>query len=457
MSAIRATHDTVSLRNEAAELTLVGSLLIDGDVFAAYCDQIDPEWLSDDMARLYFRAGLKVHERGGKVGPVPVIAELPDGGQISRADLGRLYMQLTDAAVAADQVPAIINVVRDRWARRTLHGIGSIMAKEADRFEADPFVMAAEISADIDRLHASRVTSDNEMLAESSRKLIEAIRNREDTAGCTTGLARLDDMLNGYKPGQLYVIAARPAMGKSAFAVSSLLRTALAGHGVAFFSLEMTAAEVSARAHADLMDNTTLPTFGTIMRGKINDEYLDRLTEAHQRLEGLPIWFDYSPSLTVKEIAARARRLRQEWAQKGQKLDVVCVDHLTEISPSQRYSGNPVMEVSENIKALRVLAKELDCCVVALCQLSREVEKRNDKKPQLSDLRWTGEIEQAAHVVAFLYREYYYAKDNPDFDQWNLLELSSRMDFLVRKNRQGETGDVRLWCSMPHSSVRDAR
>src|SRR5690606_5390644 len=129
---------------------------------------------------------------------------------------------------------------------------------------------------------------------------------------------------------------------------------------------------------------------------------------------------------------------------------------LTEIAPSQRYSGNPVMEVSENVKALRVLAKELDCCVVALAQLSREVEKRNDKKPQLSDLRWTGEIEQAAHVVAFLYREHYYAKDNPEADPWHLMELAHRMDVLVRKNRQGETGDIRLWCSMPHSSVRDA-
>src|SRR5690606_13600224 len=122
-----------------------------------------------------------------------------------------------------------------------------------------------------------------------------------------------------------------------------------------------------------------------------------------------------------------------------------------------RYSGNPVMEVSENVKALRVLAKELDCCVVALCQLSREVEKRADRKPQLSDLRWTGEIEQAAHVVAFLYREHYYLKDNPDAEPWQVEQSKHQMDFLVRKNRQGETGDVHLWCDMAHSSVRDAR
>src|SRR5690606_36141717 len=259
---------------------------------------------------------------------------------------------------------------------------------------------------------------------------MDSLVDKEQNAGCTTRLKALDSMFNGYNPGQFYVIAARPAMGKSAFAISSLLKTAMAGHGVLFFSLEMTGEEVSSRAIADIMDKTTAPPYSAIMRGKIRDDQVPALRDAKELLSGIPMFLDYSPSLTVKEIASRARRKRQEWAKEGQRLDVVCVDHLTEIAPSQRYSGNPVMEVSENVKALRVLAKELDCCVVALAQLSREVEKRNDKKPQLSDLRWTGEIEQAAHVVAFLYREHYYAKDNPEADPWHLMEMAHRMDVL---------------------------
>lgn len=458
MSAIRATvRDTVTLSNELAEHTLVGSLLIDGKVFAAFCDQVNPDWFADELARLYFEAGMQVHRAGSAIAPVSVIARLPDGREgLGRAELAKLYLRLTDSSVPPAQIPAVMDVVRDRWARRTLYGVGNMLAKEADKFDLDPFALSGELAATIEAINGSRAAVEASTIDQSIDDTLARLERKDVIAGPTTGLAAIDEKLNGYKPGQLYVIAARPAMGKSAFAISSLLKTALAGHGVLFFSLEMTDEEVSARALADIMDNTTMPPYSAIMRGNVKDEHIPTLKGARDRLKGLPFFVDYSPSLTVKEIASRARRKRQEWAENGLKLDVVLVDHLTEIAPSQRYAGNPVMEVSENVKALRVLAKELDCCVVALCQLSREVEKRPDKKPQLSDLRWTGEIEQAAHVVAFLYREYYYAKDNPETDPWQLMELASRMDFLVRKNRQGETGDIRLQCSMPHSSVRNA-
>lgn len=459
MSALRATvRDTVTLTNPMAERALVGSLLLDPDLFAVFGDDIQEEWISDEATMLYFRAAMNVHRSGAKIAPVTVIANLPDGLEgLGRAELAKLYMGLTDSGVHADQVPALIDAVRDRWARRTMHGIGSLLAKESDRFDVDPFVMAAEISENIDRLHVARAPVESETLGQSSEKLLKALSARENTAGATTGLRSLDRMFNGYKKGQFYVIAARPAMGKSAFAISSLVKTAQAGHGVLFFSLEMTAEEVGARAHSDIIEHPFAPHFSAIMRNDVADSQLDNLAEAHEALRHIPMVMDYTPSVTMKEIVARARKLKREWKAKGQTLDVILVDHLTEIAPSNRYSGNPVMEVSENVKALRVLAKELDCCVVALCQLSREVEKRQDKKPQLSDLRWTGEIEQAAHVVAFLYREHYYLKDNPDAEPWQVEAAKHQMDFLIRKNRQGETGDVHLWCDMAHSRVRDAR
>src|SRR5690554_3131953 len=150
------------------------------------------------------------------------------------------------------------------------------MARDADGYDLDPFAFAAELTADLDNINATQSVVQSETLEESSRRLIEALRSGEDRAGCTTGIKALDTMLNGYKPGQLYVIAARPAMGKSAFALSSLIRTAMAGHGVAFFSLEMTYEEVSARVHADLMDSTTAPPFSAIMRGKIDKGQIER-------------------------------------------------------------------------------------------------------------------------------------------------------------------------------------
>ena len=125
------------------------------------------------------------------------------------------------------------------------------------------------------------------------------------------------------------------------------------------------------------------------------------------------------------------------------------------VTPSDRYRGNKVAEAGEVSGQARALAKELDCCVILLCQLSREVEKRDDKKPIMADLRWSGEIEQDAHVVAFLYRPHYYLNSDPNADPYVVAGSRWSLDFLIRKNRNGETGDVPLWCSIAHSSVRD--
>jgi len=142
-------------------------------------------------------------------------------------------------------------------------------------------------------------------------------------------------------------------------------------------------------------------------------------------------------------------------AAAGVTLGVVCIDHMGLVTPSDRYAGNKVAEAGEVSGRARALAKELDCCVVLLCQLSREVEKRDDKRPIMSDLRWSGEIEQDAHVIGFLYREAYYLAQDPDADHNKLVDARWAMEFLIRKNRNGATDDVRLWCSIAHSSIRD--
>lgn len=134
---------------------------------------------------------------------------------------------------------------------------------------------------------------------------------------------------------------------------------------------------------------------------------------------------------------------------------MLCIDHMGLVTPSNRYAGNKVAEAGEVSGQARALAKELDCCVVLLCQLSREVEKRDDKRPIMSDLRWSGEIEQDAHVVAFLYREAYYLAQDPNADPGKISAARNSLEFLIRKNRNGETADVRLWCSIAHSSIRD--
>ncbi|MBK8085034.1 MAG: hypothetical protein IPK28_15090 [Devosia sp.] len=214
-------------------------------------------------------------------------------------------------------------------------------------------------------------------------------------------------------PEQLYVIAGRPGMGKSAYACSSLRQTAEAGFGVGLFSLEMSRDEVSARCVSDAVASASSPFFGSILRGQWSDPEGDQIMTARERLRKLPLHVDASARLTMPEIAARARSLKARYQTAGSPLAVVAIDHMGLVEPDGRYSGNKVAETGQVSRAGKVLAKRAKSCVVMLCQLSREVEKRDDKRPSLADLRWSGDIEQDADVVLFLYREAYYLQNDP--------------------------------------------
>ncbi|MET3925644.1 DnaB-like helicase C-terminal domain-containing protein [Devosia sp. 2618] len=328
-------------------------------------------------------------------------------------------------------------------------------ATETETFEADPYEVATACLADLDALMEVREEKAGASLRQATEALFDDMRNPDAPKGATTGIRILDGKLNGYRRGQLYVIAGRPGMGKSAYMCSSLWRTAQGGAGVAIFSLEMTKQEIAARMVSDACDATSAPHFGALLKGMSDPKHDDLIGAAQQALSRLPFHIDDSARLTFAQIAVKARRLKAEMAAEGITLGVICIDHMGLVTPSDRYAGNKVAEAGEVSGRARALAKELDCCVVLLCQLSREVEKRDDKRPVMSDLRWSGEIEQDAHVIGFLYRDAYYLGQDPDADPNRLADARWAMEFLIRKNRNGETSDVRLWCSIAHSSIRD--
>lgn len=449
--------DTISLTNHDAEFALVGALLNDPAAIRSIGAEVSQDWFSDPTAALFFEAVRSMERKGGGdsswqsiIGNMPSVPEDPLAAR-------KIYLALIDSAVSTSQIPGVLSIVKDRWARRSLKALGHYVSEGADLLATDPFGMTQEVTSQIDRLNASRVQSEVGSMSDSVNKMLEAIRKPDRLKGATTGIPSIDRKINGYKKGQLYVIGARPGMGKSTFMTSSLRACAQAGNGVAMFSMEMDQVEVAARTIADVIDNLKGPYFGSLIRGEVMDSHVEMIAEAAHHHKGLPIHVDASASLTVEEIVSRVRRVKAEFAENGFDLAVVYVDHLTEIKASERYSGNPVMEVSETVKRLRVAAKELDTCIVLLCQLSREAEKRDNKRPSLADLRWTGEIEQAAHMVAFLYREHYYMQLDPNADPYDLDAAKHKMEFIVKKNRQGECGDIHLWCSMAHSSVRDGR
>lgn len=445
---------TIVLNEIDAERALLGSLFAKPDAFGQVADTMNPAWFSDPLARYMFEECVKLAGEGHTLSTNVIISMLPEdcGQGVSR---GTFYANTRLSGVPADQISGLIATIKDRWARRELIAVAETVKAAAPQFGSDPFALAQDMVMSLDTLNAARAERTEGSIYDAATALIGSLDRPEGLRGVPTGLKALDRKLNGYKAGQLYVIAGRPGMGKSAFMVSSMRRTAEAGFGVGIFSLEMTAEEIAARAMSDSFDQVSAPRYGDILKGLIGDADRDSLNAAAMKLSEIPLHIDASPRLTFSEIAARARRLKAKLEAEGRFLAVLCIDHMGLVTPSDRYAGNKVAEAGEVSGAARALAKELDCCIVLLCQLSREVEKRDDKKPMMADLRWSGEIEQDAHVVAFLYREGYYLQNDPKADPGMVAAARYRLDFLIRKNRNGETSDVPLWCSIAHSSVRD--
>ena len=433
-----------------SEITLLGSMFMSPGAFSQMAGNVRGEWFSDQFLRYMFEAAKKTHDEGGRLTPATVIASLPDDcGGTSR---GKFYAQVCSAAMPVNSIPGLISIVKDRWARRELLERADEIRARADMFGESPYELSSEIIVALDTINADRGNRGMKTLDAAIGEIDAEAAKRQ---GVTTGLYALDNKLSGYVPGQLYVIAGRPGMGKSAFMCSSLRRTAQMNKGVAIFSLEMTGAEIASRCVSDSLDSVHAPPFGSILKGGLSEAQKRDVLMAKDSLSGLPLYIEDNARLTFSEITAKAREVKAKFDAQGIPLSVVCIDHMGLVTPSDRYRGNKVAEDGEVSGQARALAKELDCCVVLLCQLSREVEKRDDKRPVMSDLRWSGEIEQDAHVIGFLYREAYYLAQDQSADPYQIAAVRNRLEFLIRKNRNGETADVRLWCSIGHSSIRD--
>lgn len=445
---------SIVLNEIDAERALLGSLFAAPEHFGEVADAVDPAWLSDPLSRYMLEECAKLAAEGHTLSPNVIISMLPEECTpgVTR---GMFYANTRMSGLPIGQLGGIVATIKDRWARRSLLAVADTLKSTAAIFGHDPFLLAQEAVGSLDTLNAAKAGKVEGSIHAAASSLIGSLDRPEGLRGVTTGLRALDKKLNGYKAGQLYVVAGRPGMGKSAFMVSSMRKTAEAGFGVGIFSLEMTSEEIAARAISDGFDHVGSPKYGDILKGLVGDGEREELAAAAERLADLPLHIDASPRLTFSEIAARARRLKSKLESEGRFLAVLCIDHMGLVTPSQRYAGNKVAEAGEVSGAARALAKELDCCVLLLCQLSREVEKRDDKKPVMADLRWSGEIEQDAHVVAFLYREHYYLQSDLKAMPEQISYARYKLDFLIRKNRNGETGDVPLWCSIAHSSVRD--
>lgn len=296
------------------------------------------------------------------------------------------------------------------------------------------------------------------------REAMDAMVSDDRSEIITSGLRSLDAVTGGWRRKEFAILAGRPSMGKSTVALSSAVASAQAGVGVMLFSLEMPMKPYATRMMCDLAwtpDNRV--SYADALAKALNDRELGQLGRAAAHYEQLPITIDDQRGLTMAEIAARARAEAQRMERAGHRLGLVVVDHLGLIKPSGRYAGNKVQEVGEISDALATLAKDLDVAVLALQQLNRGTESRENKRPTLADLRNSGDLEQDADIVCFAYRQSYYlerTKFDPGSQQeyqrlTDLEACRNTLDVMVAKNRNGRTETVTLFCDMGANVVRD--
>ncbi len=298
-------------------------------------------------------------------------------------------------------------------------------------------------------------------VAESLASINRAMKNSDHVTGISTGLIDLDTKLSGFHNSDLVIVAGRPGMGKTAFAINfalnacrSLLKKAdpeSPKPSVGFFSLEMSSEQLATRLLSMLtkIDSTLLKS------GKVNEEHYNDLRKAAAELADMPFFIDDTPALTISAVRTRARKLKRK-----HNLGILFIDYLQLLRGSHK-SENRVLEVSEITQGLKALAKELNIPVIALAQLSRAVEQREDKKPMLSDLRESGSIEQDADVVMFLYREEYYLRrqepkhDDAKYSEWadKLSKVHNIAEVLVAKHRNGAVGNVAVHYEDKYSAI----
>jgi len=451
--------------NIEAEQALLGAILVNNEAFYRVSDFLLAEHFYEPVHREIYEVAGKIIRAGKAATPITVKTYLPDQlvAEVTMPQyLARLAAEATTVINAADYGQTIYDLA----IRRTLIQIGEETVSTA--YDADVEMTAAKQIEEAEKSlfdlaekgrYDGGFQAFNEALVEAIKMAGEAYQRDGTLSGQATGLTDLDRLMGGLQKSDLIILAARPAMGKSSLATNIGFHVArsyryettpdghrktLDGGQVALFSLEMSAEQLATRILAEQAEISS----SDIRRGNIHESQFARLVDVSNMLATVPLYIDDTGGLSISQLAARARRLKR---QKG--LDLIIIDYVQLLSGSSRKaSENRVQELTEITTTLKALAKELEVPVIALSQLSRAVEQRDDKHPQLADLRESGSIEQDADVVLFIYREEYYLKNKepkegtPEHLSWQeeMEKVHGRAEVIIGKQRHGPTGTVQL-------------
>jgi replicative DNA helicase len=445
------------------EQALLGAILVDNYSLERVSSTLKAEHFYDPLHQRLYEAIERMWSKGHAVTPLTLKASMEGDAGLAEVGGHAYLVSLARAAPALPNVKDYARILADLAMRRELIRIGEDIVNTAFEAPIDigPGAQIEEAEKALYRVAERGRFGEGPLnfdvaLSQAVMSAERALARGGNISGVSTGYTDLDALLGGLHPSDLIIVAGRPGMGKTALATNMAFHAARLwakdksdgtepkrGAPVLLFSLEMAASQLSAR----ILSEQTEIEMRKIRTGRFTDSEWDRFVRTAQVLGDLPLYIDDTGGISIAQIAARARRMKRE-----KHIGMIVIDYLQLVEPSRR-AENRVQEVSEVTKGFKALAKELSVPVIALSQLSRGVDNRDDKRPVLSDLRESGSIEQDADVVMFVYREEYYLKSREpeagtaDYDQWveKLERVHNRAEVLVEKHRHGPTNKVELF------------
>lgn len=412
-----------------AEQTILGAILIDASVLSIVLEKVKPDSFFNEQHRALFQIMLQMFTSGEKADIITVLNAAMAEHIFDTAAEGRAYLgALVNLVPSVANIESYCNIVAEKYYIRSLAFVARSILQDIQTGEQDAQML---MDAAEQRIFDIRKGKDTQGLVKLGDAICEAYDHigkiagpdKEKYIGARTGFKYLDTITSGLNKSDLILIAARPGMGKTSFAMNIAANVARRGdREVAVFSLEMSKEQLATR----LLSTEALVDSNKLRSGfLINDDWV-RLATSAGVLSGLPMYIDDTAGITAQQIKAKLRRMKN--------VGLVVIDYLQLMTSTLR-TDNRVLVISEITRQLKIMAKELDIPVILLSQLSRGPESRNDKRPMLSDLRESGSIEQDADIVLFLYRDAYYNKESP---------TPNISECIIAKNRHGETGTVQM-------------
>lgn len=450
--------------NIEAEQGLLGGLLLNNDAFNDVGDFLKKEHFFDPLHQRIFGALKNRILAGHKADPITLKSvfenEEPLGAITVPQYLGRLIANATAISNSRDYGETILELYR----KREIILLGDKMQRDGfatdEDVQSEALIEETQRSLDALQDHGGSGKNTCQELGDSSAMLVESLLDETPHDCVSTGLKDLDNKLcGGWQRGELHIVGGRSSMGKSAFITSSLLKSAREGYECLCFSLEMTHKALAARCLSDMTytkDNYI--SYASILKKEVESYHIDRLRDASQHFQGLPLMIDDQRGVSVTNIHTRVRKHINNLDRMGHKLDLLVVDHLGLVKSTTQKPRT--IELGDITDELATIAKDFNIAVVVLCQLNRSLESRDNKRPELHDLRNSGEIEENAACVLGLYRPAYYLEKmkcddigEDDARKEKLEAVKNKYEVHVLKQRNGPLGEVELSCHMATNSI----